>query len=112
MKDHYFFFKDGMPLAVFLTEFQDEAMYLFSRLYKKTWAESVKTGITVAKEGDVPEKEWQRIHDEYKKADAVKRRQQEKKEQAEFKAQPKIVLTKQRPVEQGSTMLETAKYLR
>jgi hypothetical protein len=108
MKDYYFFFKDGMPLAVFLTEFQDEAMYLFSRLYKQTWPKSVKFGITVAKESEVAEKEWQRIHDEYKRMDKMKR---VFKEQVDFKAQPKIVI-RQMHVEQGSTMLETAKYLR
>lgn len=112
MKDHYFFFKDGMPLAVFLTEFQDEAMYLFSRLYKQTWVESVKAGITVAKEGDVSEDEWNRIHAEYKRVDSAKQRQHDKKILDEVKVQPKIVLTRQKPVECGSTMLETAKYLR
>jgi len=105
MKDYYFFFKDGMPLAVFLTEFQDEAMYLFSRLYKQTWSESVKLGITVFKESDVPAQEWDRIHN---RIHTVKQTAK-----AEIvKVQPKIVLTRQKPTEQGSTMLETAKYLR
>lgn len=110
--DHYFFFKDGMPLAVFRTEYQDEAMYLFFRLYKKTWQESVKAGITVAKESNVSEEEWQRIHNEYKRVDKVKQAVKEKKEQNDFNAQPKIVLTRPTPVEHGSTILETAKYLR
>lgn len=118
-KDYYFFFKNSMPIAVFLTPYKGEAMELFERLYGQSWTESVKAGITVAKEEDVGFEKWQEIHEKYKAIESLKSKISDKKRLIEFKAsqgklvQAKSVLPKCRPVEySGSTILETAKYLR
>ena len=63
MKDFYFFFdKDVMPVAIFLTETVEEAIKLFGRLYRRPWEASQELGITVVKEADVPAETWNEIH--------------------------------------------------
>lgn len=64
-KEYYMFFKAGMPIAVFLTETEGEAIGLFCRLYKCFWNKKV----SVKKEKDVPGEEWERIHKEYLRRD-------------------------------------------
>ena len=106
MKEYYFFFdKDGMPIAVFLTEFQDEAMYLFSRLYKQKWPESVKAGITVEKESEVPEEWWDEIHRRRVEAE----RPAIKKAPVILKSTAAIKIAENRRAE--SSGLETEKYM-
>lgn len=83
MKDYYFFFKDGMPLAVFLTEFMGDAMDLFGRLYRQSWSESIREGVTVIKEKDVDPEVWQRVHDEYKAQAELKNQIEESKHKLE-----------------------------
>lgn len=117
MKDYYFFFKDGMPLAVFLTEFMGDAMDLFGRLYRQSWSESIREGVTAIREKDVKPEVWQRVHEEYKVQAELKKRIEDSKCRVEYKAaeakQAKENLAAPKPRhEQGSTMLETAKYLR
>lgn len=65
-RDYYFFFdRDTMPIAVFLTHTKAEAFDLFGRLYRRVWSESVKLGITIEKETDVPAERWEEIHEKY-----------------------------------------------
>jgi hypothetical protein len=66
MKEYWFFFdKDGMPIAVFYTLCKGDAVDLFTRLYRRPWSESVKLGITMEKESDVPVERWDEIHNKY-----------------------------------------------
>lgn len=66
LKDYYFFFDaDGMPIAVFYTICKGDAFDLFARLYRRSWSESVKLGITIEKETDVPVERWDKIHNKY-----------------------------------------------
>ena len=63
MKDFYLFFdRDGLPIAVFLTETVDEAVELFNMLYRRPWETSQELGVSVMKEGDVPVERWDEIH--------------------------------------------------
>lgn len=69
MKEYWFFFdKDGMPIAVFLTVCKGDAFDLFRRLYRRAWSESVKLGITIERENDVPAERWDEIHRKFIKA--------------------------------------------
>lgn len=62
-RDYYFFFnKDGMPIAVFLTHDKSEAFELFAKLYRRRWSASIKLGITMEREKDVSEERWIEIH--------------------------------------------------
>lgn len=117
MKDHYFFFKEEMPIAVFLTESKGDAIDLFGRLYRQSWTDSIQSGVTVAKEDDVPYEKWQKVHDTYKAKAALREKIEDSKRNIELKAaqlvQAKSVMPKCKPImEQGNTVLETAKYLR
>jgi hypothetical protein len=112
MKDHYFFFKDEMPIAVFLTEFKWESIKLFLRLYKhKSWRIALGTGISIIKEDDVPIEQWDRIHNRYKATEVVKEKQVENKRCSEVKL-AQFKLPRFKPVEHGSVILESARYLR
>jgi hypothetical protein len=104
-RSYYFFFdKDGMPIAVFYTFLKGEAFDLFARLYRRPWSESVKLGITIEKETDVPVERWDEIHRKYI---------------AKVTPKPlmpviKPVIPRMKPPEQKrmeSTGLETEKYL-
>lgn len=105
-RDYYFFFdKDDMPIAVFYTHLKGEAFDLFARLYRRSWLESVKLGITMEKETDVPEHRWDEIHRKFSKVEpkpvvipVVK------------PVTPKIKLGARKD-EYQSTGLETAKYM-
>jgi hypothetical protein len=51
-----------MPIAVFYTETKKQAIKLFARLYRKSWAELVRDDrVIVLKEKDVPAEEWVRM---------------------------------------------------
>ena len=81
MPEYYFFFdEDGMPIAVFYTHCKGDALDLFARLYRRVWSESVKLGITIEKETEVPVERWDEIHLKYVKA-----------EQPEFELMPVIL---------------------
>ena len=66
MPEYYFFFdSDGMPIAVFLVNSKAKAFELFARLYRRSWSESYKLGITIKREADVPVERWYEIHRNY-----------------------------------------------
>jgi hypothetical protein len=103
-RDYYFFFdKDGMPIAVFYTFFKGKAFDLFARLYRRSWAESVKLGITIEREKDVPVERWDEIHRKYIARVAPK------PVMPVIKPIPRIKPPEQKRLE--STGLETEKYL-
>jgi len=54
-----------MPIAVFYTLCKGDAFDLFAHLYRRVWSESVKLGITIEKEDDVPVERWDEIHQKY-----------------------------------------------
>jgi hypothetical protein len=102
MKRFYFFFdRDNMPLAVFLCQVQEEAMHLFSRLYRQTWVESVESGITVIREDEVPAQRWNEIYTEYQSRRKV--------EEKPF-VMP-IVIPIKKHMDCGSVLLESSKYM-
>lgn len=88
-----------MPLAVFLCQVQEEAMHLFSRLYRQTWVESVESGITVIREDEGPAQRWDEIYEKYQSC---------KVEEDPFVI-PVIPIRKH--MNCGSVILESSKYM-
>lgn len=95
-----------MPLAVFLCQVQEEAMHLFSRLYRQSWSESVKSGISFMQESDVRREHWEMIHEVY----MARKEKEERDRLVNFVPPPPLPVY--RPIEQGTTFLETSKYYR
>jgi len=62
-----FFDTNGLPIAVFLAETEQEAIRLFERLYRNKWQNLQTEGCSVQKESDVPSEYWDKIADKKKK---------------------------------------------
>lgn len=106
MKDHYFFFDgDGMPIAVFYTEFSWQAVNLFVKLYRRPWNKSLQMGITICKESDVPVSRWDEIHRKYIA------RIEPKKAPPPVIVKPVTMIKNRKPDEYQSSGLECAKYM-
>ena len=113
-KDYYFLFSpDNMPLGVFLTETPAEALDLFRILYRRSFDDMLKLGVYMKKEQDVSIAMWEEIHKKYKQRKKVQPTKIiPKVDLVEFKNKA-FELNKAKYIyEQGSTQLETEKYLR
>jgi len=108
MTKHYFMFFDStkMPVAVFLTETQGEAIDFFEILYQETWAKSLTKGISCVEESEVAVSEWERIHQEY-----AKRKERLEKIKKPVLVKPKELDDWTPPIQIASVSLETARYM-